>query len=369
MKFINNIKGSDKMKKRTFMSGCEAIAEAAIRSGCRFFAGYPITPQNEIPEYFSRRMPEVGGTFVQGESEIASINMVYGAAAVGVRAMTSSSGPGISLKAEGISYLAAAQLPAVIVNAMRGGPGIGSIKAAQSDYLLATKAPGFGGFPMMVFAPATIQEAIDIMPMAFDKAERDRNPVMIIVDGCIANIMEPVKLPEMMEIKDSDNGWRLSGNAGREGRRITPFLPGDVEAKEKLNISYVSMLERWQNEDVMVEEINLDDAEYVLTAYGTCARMCKSVMQRLRKEGFKVGMIRPITVSPFPKAAYKKLNPAQVKMVVDVEMSIPGQMIEDVQLNIDRSIPVEFFGRTGGVIPTDNDIYNAVIEIFKREVK
>ena len=240
------------MEKR-FMKGCEAIAEAAVRGGCRFFAGYPITPQNEIPEYLSWRLPEVGGAFVQGESEVASINMVYGAAATGKRALTSSSGPGISLKAEGISYLASAQLPAVIVNISRGGPGLGSIQPAQSDYLQATKALGHGGFRAMVFAPATLQEAVDLTYNAWDYAERYRNPVMILMDGCLGAIMEEVVLPEMKELStDATKEWSLDKVDGRkEPHIITPILPEPL--LEKLNAGKGMQYKMWEKLDTKVE--------------------------------------------------------------------------------------------------------------------
>ena len=250
------------MEKR-FMKGCEAIAEAAVRGGCRFFAGYPITPQNEIPEYLSWRLPEVGGAFVQGESEVASINMVYGAAATGKRALTSSSGPGISLKAEGISYLASAQLPAVIVNISRGGPGLGSIQPAQSDYLQATKALGHGGFRTLVFAPATLQEAVDLTYNAWEYAEKYRNPVMILMDGCLGAIMEEVELPEMKEVNfNNTEDWCLAKVNGRtDNHMITPILP--EPALEMLNKFKGFAYKGWEFSDVKVEEYLLEDAEYV----------------------------------------------------------------------------------------------------------
>ena len=352
------------MEKR-FMKGCEAIAEAAVRAGCRFFAGYPITPQNEIPEYLSWRLPEVGGAFVQGESEVASINMVYGAAATGKRALTSSSGPGISLKAEGISYLASAQLPAVIVNISRGGPGLGSIQPAQSDYLQATKALGHGGFRAMVFAPATLQEAVDLTYNAWDYAERYRNPVMILMDGCLGAIMEEVELPEMKNSNPEDiEDWCLDRIGGRtESHMITPILP--EPALELLNKGKAMQYKMWEMLDTKVEEFMVDDAEYVVVAYGIAARVAKEAILRLREEGYKVGMVRPITLYPFPKASLNNLDYTQVKGVIDIEMTIPAQMREDIELQVKDRCPVHEYGRSGGMLLDDEGVYEAIAEIVK----
>lgn len=352
------------MEKR-FMKGCEAIAEAAVRGGCRFFAGYPITPQNEIPEYLSWRLPEVGGAFVQGESEVASINMVYGAAATGKRALTSSSGPGISLKAEGISYLASAQLPAVIVNISRGGPGLGSIQPAQSDYLQATKALGHGGFRAMVFAPATLQEAVDLTYNAWDYAERYRNPVLILMDGCLGAIMEEVELPEMKEPTfENAEDWCLARVGGREdSHMITPILP--EPALELLNKGKAMQYKMWEMLDTKVEEFMLDDAEYVVVAYGIAARVAKEAILRLRDEGYKVGMVRPITLYPFPKASLNNLDYSRVKGVIDIEMTIPAQMREDIELQVKDRCPVHEYGRSGGMLLDDEGVYEAIAEIVK----
>ncbi|MBR2892993.1 MAG: 3-methyl-2-oxobutanoate dehydrogenase subunit VorB [Clostridia bacterium] len=352
------------MEKR-FMKGCEAIAEAAVRGGCRFFAGYPITPQNEIPEYLSWRLPEVGGAFVQGESEVASINMVYGAAATGKRALTSSSGPGISLKAEGISYLASAQLPAVIVNISRGGPGLGSIQPAQSDYLQATKALGHGGFRAMVFAPATLQEAVDLTYNAWDYAERYRNPVMILMDGCLGAIMEEVELPEMKETTfENTEEWCLARVGGRtDSHMITPILP--EPALELLNKGKAMQYKMWEMLDTKVEEFMLEDAEYVVVAYGIAARVAKEAILRLREEGHKVGMVRPITLYPFPKASLDNLDYSLVKGVIDIEMTIPAQMREDIELQVKGRCPVHEYGRSGGMLLDDEGVYDAIAEIVK----
>lgn len=350
---------------KVFMKGNEAIAEAAVRGGCRFFAGYPITPQNEIPEYLSWRLEEVGGTFVQGESEVASINMVYGAAAGGCRAMTSSSGPGISLKAEGISYLAGTKLPAVIVNISRGGPGLGSIQPAQSDYYQATKALGHGGFKVMVFAPATLQEAVDLTYNAWEYAERDRNPVMILMDGCLGAIMELVELPEM---KTADRAgtkmWALERRKGekRLDRMLTPYFPEAMLEYE--NTTRGKLYEKWAENDVMVEEFMLDDAEWVVTAYGISARVSKEAILRLREEGFKVGMIRPITLNPFPKKSFQNLDYSYVKGIIDVELSIPAQMKDDIALEVKDRTPIYTYGRSGGVLLDDESTYNAIKKII-----
>ncbi len=352
------------MEKR-FMKGCEAIAEAAVRGGCRFFAGYPITPQNEIPEYLSWRLPEVGGAFVQGESEVASINMVYGAAATGKRALTSSSGPGISLKAEGISYLASAQLPAVIVNISRGGPGLGSIQPAQSDYLQATKALGHGGFRAMVFAPATLQEAVDLTYNAWDYAEKYRNPVLILMDGCLGAIMEEVELPEMKEPSfENAEDWCLARVDGRtDSHMITPILP--EPALELLNKGKAMQYKMWEMLDTKVEEFMIDDAEYVVVAYGIAARVAKEAILRLRSEGHKVGMVRPITLYPFPKASLNNLDYSRVKGVIDIEMTIPAQMREDIELQVKDRCPVHEYGRSGGMLLDDEGVYEAIAEIVK----
>jgi 2-oxoglutarate ferredoxin oxidoreductase subunit alpha len=346
------------------MKGCEAIAEAAVRAGCRFFAGYPITPQNEIPEYMSRQLPNVGGTFVQGESEVASINMVYGAASTGTLSMTSSSSPGISLKSEGISYLAGARLPSVVVSVMRAGPGIGTIQPAQTDYLQATKASGHGGFKTIVLAPGTLQEAVDLTYKAFEYAVRDRNPVIVAPDGFLGAIMEPVELPPYKELPETPS-WATVGCGNRE--HINIVLSGNLLEKDqqKFNEQCAEMYERWSKEDVQVEEYMVEDAEYVLTAYGTSGRICKSAVDILRKQGVKVGLIRPITINPFPYASYKKLDEKQVKYIIDVEMAIPAQMIEDVKIGICERIPVDTVLTSGGIIIPQKAVVEKVLSLAK----
>ena len=352
------------MGEKRFMKGCEALAEAAVRGGVRFFAGYPITPQNEIPEYLSWRLPEVGGTFIQGESEIASINMVYGAASTGFRAMTSSSGPGISLKTEGISYLTAAQLPALIVDVSRGGPGLGSIQPAQSDYLQATKALGHGGHRLIVFAPSTVQEIVDITYHAFDFAERDRNPVFILIDGCLGAMMESVELPPMAEVDPrSQSSWSMGRWDGekRAAHLISPIYEAGLEG---LNKTFAKRIERWKKEDVQVEELYLEDAEYVITAYGIAARICHQVVDDMRADGIKIGMIRPITIFPFPTDSFDKLDYSKVKAVIDVEMTIPAQMVEDVERAVKGRAPIFEHGHSGGVLLDEYDIRSAIEKII-----
>jgi len=349
------------MEKR-FMKGNEAIAESAVRAGCRFFAGYPITPQNEIPEYLARRLPELGGTFVQGESEIASAYMVYGGAATGARCMTSSSGLGLCLKSEAISYLAGARLPAVIVDVSRGGPGLGSIQPAQQDYTFMTKAPGCGGLRCLVYAPSTVQEAADLVYKAFDKAERDRNPVIILTDGCLGAMMEAVELPEM-KVPSRNEEWSLA-RSERESRCILSFHVEPAD-QERFNIEQRALYESWDN-DLETEYYQMEDAEYVIAAYGICGRIAKTAIQELRAKGVKIGLLRPITVNPFPVEAYRSLSPQKVKAVLAVEMAIPGQMIEDVRAAVDPAIPVRPCARSGGVLVEESDIIEAVEAVIKK---
>lgn len=354
--------------EKVFMKGCEAIAEAAVRSGLRYFAGYPITPQNEIPEYMSRRLPEVGGKFVQAESEVASINMVYGAASTGTRSMTSSSSCGISLMSEGVSYSAAARLPLVYVNVARGGPGVGAIQPAQQDYLQATKASGNGGFRMMVFAPYDVQEAVDMTYAAFDYAERDRNPVLVLTDGFVGTIMEPVVLPkarteeEVKALKDAQRSWAFVGHAPSEKRAW--IEPGHfaLEANEAANIELAELYKTW-DKDVQVEEYLVDDAEIIIAAYGISARVAKSAVTLLRREGVKVGLIRPKTVHPFPYASFENLDFDRVKAILDVEMSIPAQMIWDVEYAVKGRVPITTSLRSGGNIIGRDQIIAAVKEL------
>ena len=341
---------------RIFMKGTEAVAEAAVRAGCRFFAGYPITPQNEVPEYLARRLPEVGGTFVQGESEVASVNMVYGAAATGTRAMTSSSSPGISLKSEGISYCAAARIPMVYANFARGGPGVGTIQPAQQDYFQATKASGNGGFRMPVLAPATVQEAVDLTVLAFDWADRDRTPVLLLADGVIGTMMEPVVLPEaktdeeVAAMKAAKRSWACVGHKLDYANRSW-IQPGhwSTVAWQKFNEDAAAMYESWKKE-ARVEAYRTEDAEIILTAYGISGRIGKSAVNLLRAQGIRAGLIRPITVYPFPEAAFDRLDYDQVRAILDIEMSIPALFAEDVTAAVKGRAPIETCLCSGGNI-------------------
>lgn len=320
------------------MKGNEAIAEAAIKAGCRFFFGYPITPQNQIPEYMSKRMPEIGGCFLQAESEVAAINMVYGASGAGARVMTSSSSPGISLKQEGISYMACAELPAVIVNMVRGGPGLGSIQPAQSDYFQMTKGGGHGDYKLIVFAPDSVQEAVDLTYSAFDTADKYRTPVVILGDGMIGQMMEPVEMPE--EIAElPEKPWATTGCAKGE-RRIINSLYIEPDVMEKVNLRLQEKYNTIARNETRWEEYFMEDAEMVITAYGTTARIAKKSIKELRKAGVKAGLIRPITLWPFPAEAINKAA-ARAKAFLTVEMSC-GQMVEDVRLAVNGQAPLNF---------------------------
>ena len=354
--------------KREIWKGSEAIAEAAIRAGCRGFFGYPITPQNEIPEYMSLRMPQVGGVFVQAESEVAAINMVYGAAGSGIRAMTSSSSPGISLKQEGISYMAGAQLPAVIVNVMRGGPGLGSIQPSQADYFQATRGGGNGDYRTPVLAPSNLQEAVDLVQEAFDIADQYRTPVMIAADGLIGQMMEPIVWKEHKQRPLPPKEWASSGRGDRDHNNFINSLLIDAPSCEKHNEMLLQIYAEIEKNEVRWEEIMLEDAELVFTAYGTPARIAITVAENLRKKGIKAGVFRPITLWPFPYARLREIaEQASVKVFLDVEMSA-GQMVEDVKLAVGDRKPIDFYGRLGGMIPTVSEI-EAKAEAVMGEVK
>lgn len=349
---------------KEFIKGNEAIAEAAVRAGCRFFAGYPITPQNEVPEYLSARLPEVGGHFIQGESEIASVFMVFGVAATGIRSMTSSSGPGFALKSEGISFLAGGQIPAVLVNVSRGGPAIGTIEPAQQDYFSAVHAPAPGGFRCFVIAPQNVQEAADFVYEAFDIADKYRTPVYVLADGMIGNMMEVVELPKMRDLAElpSNDSWRFNKyNDDGSARILSTYMPMG-ELMQQKNKEMAEMYEAWEKNEQRWEEYMVDDAEYIVTAYGSSARIAKSAVKELRAEGVKVGLIRAITLFPFPKDAFAKLDYAKVKKMFCAEMSIPGQYIYDVQnavLGQSQIIPIQ---TSGGVILETDMVVAAVKE-------
>ncbi len=356
------------MSKKILITGNEAIAEGAIQAGCCFYAGYPITPQNELPAYMAKRMPEVKGVFIQAESELAAINMVFGASAAGARAMTSSSSPGISLKQEGISYIAGAELPAVIVNVMRGGPGLGNIWPAQSDYFQATRSGGHGDYHSIVLAPSCVQEAYELMFLAFDLADKYHNPVIILGDGTLGQMMEPIVVHSQEFIVGSKKlrttnrelrtkPWALTGCKGRRPNIVKSFymVEGDLE---KFNLTLQKKYQTIQQKEQRYESLFLDDARVILVAYGTMARIVKSAVHKLREKGKKVGLIRPITLWPFPRKAFTyNLSPKTRYLVI--EMSY-GQMLEDVKLTINGKARVEFLGRAGGGIPTEEDIIRKV---------
>lgn len=354
---------------KVFMKGCEAIAEAAVRAGCRFYAGYPITPQNEIPEYLSRRLPDVNGVFIQGESEIASVNMVYGAGSAGVRAMTSSSSPGIALKSEGISYCASARVPMVYVNVSRGGPGVGSIQPAQMDYFQATKASGNGGFRMIVLAPESVQEAADMTYKAFDLADRDQNPVLVLADGVVGTMMEPVELPpmktaeEISAIMESKKNWACIGHE-LDYKNRSWIQPGQwsTEVLQKRNEDAAKLYDLW-DKDAEAELYYAEDADFIIAAYGISARIAKSVVSVLRKEGIKVGLIRPKTISPFPYKAFENLDFNQVKQILVVEMSIPAQFVYDVKFAVKEKCEVATCLSSGGNIMSKDAVLARIREM------
>lgn len=348
------------------MKGNEALAEAAIRAGCKCYFGYPITPQTEIAAYMAKRMNASGGVFLQAESEIAAVNMVYGAAAAGVRAMTSSSSPGISLKSEGISYAAGCDLPCVIVNIQRGGPGLGGIQPAQSDYYLATKAGGHGDFSILVYAPSSVQEMADFTVKAFDDSDKYRIPAMILSDGVIGQMMEPVRFPEI-NVSAAEKEWACTGHKNKRKHNIINSLYLKPEELEQSNIERFKKYETVKKELPQAEEYLTEDADIIVTGYGASARVCRSAVNAARAEGIKAGLIRPITLWPFPKDAYAKAA-GKAKVFLDVEMSM-GQMTDDVSLAISCRRPVRFFGRTGGIIPKPAEVLEQIRLLAKEEVK
>jgi 2-oxoglutarate ferredoxin oxidoreductase subunit alpha len=358
------MQGEKNMSERILMKGNEAVAEAAIRGGCRYFFGYPITPQNEIPEYMSRRMPEVGGAFIQAESEVSAINMVYGAAGAGGRAMTSSSSPGISLKQEGISYIAGAELPCVIVNMVRSGPGLGGILPSQGDYFQAVKGGGHGDYKMLVYGPGSIQEAVDIVYKSFEKAEKYRIPVMILGDGVLGQMMEPVTLPDMIDINSiQKKDWAADGTRSGKDRRIINSLYIEADVLEGMNNKLKAVYESLKAETAF-ETYRADDAEVILTAFGITSRIAKSAVEILRGRGVKAGLIRPITLYPFPSGIYKEYAAKkEVERFVTFELNM-GQMVEDVRLAVNGLKPVDFYGRSGGNIMSPEETANEVLRIL-----
>jgi 2-oxoglutarate/2-oxoacid ferredoxin oxidoreductase subunit alpha len=343
---------------KVLMKGNEALSEAAIRAGATLYFGYPITPQNEIGEYMSRRLPTVpGGAYIQAETEVAAINMVYGAVCTGRRALTSSSSPGISLMMEGISYLAGAELPAVVVSIMRGGPGLGNINPEQSDYFQATKGGGHGSYRMIVLAPASVQEMTDLTVLAFDLADKYRNPVMVAADGNLGQMMEPVELAASYPNAFDHSSWALTGAKGRKGHTVTSIYLEADEMEAYIHHLYEKYGEVERTE-VRYEEYQTADAEVVVVAYGIVARVVRTAVEQLRQAGVKAGMVRPITLWPFPKAVLRTLAD-QAKFFLSCEMSM-GQMVEDVMLSVEGRRPVYFYGRCGGNVPSPAEVVAAV---------
>jgi 2-oxoglutarate/2-oxoacid ferredoxin oxidoreductase subunit alpha len=337
--------------EKMLMNGSQTVGEAAVRAGCRYYFGYPITPQNELPEYLSARMLDVGGTFIQGESEVASINMVLGASVAGGRAMTSSSSPGISLKQEGISYMAGMELPAVIINMMRGGPGLGNIAPSAADYFQATRGGGHGDYRTPVLAPAGGQELVDLTFAAFDLADKYRNPVMILGDGLMGQVMEPVIFPDFIELADlPKKDWILDGCKGREPRAIYSMLLGQQGELYKHNLHLQEKYDRITAEELRWETKGTEDAEVVVVAYGTAARIAESAIEELEAEGIRAGLFRPITLWPFPLPPLRELS-KKVPRIAVFELSM-GQMVEDVILSVGERAEIYFHGLPGGIIPT-----------------
>ena len=351
------------MNERILMCGNEALAEAAIIAGVDAYFGYPITPQNEITAYMSRRMPEEGRVFVQSESELAAINMVFGASATGKRAMTTSSSPGISLMQEGISYLAGAELPAVVVNVMRGGPGLGNIAPSQGDYFQATRGGGHGDYRTIVFGPSSVQELVDCMPLAFDLADEYRMTVVILADGILGQMMEPIVLQKKPHRKLPPKDWALTGAKGRE-QNIVRSLWLPEGALEKHNYKLKAKYEQVQKNEVICEQYEVDDAEIVVVAYGVAARIVRGAVNKARKEGIKVGWIRPVTLWPFPTEQISKAAD-ELRIFLVVEMSC-GQMVEDVKLAVAGKAPVVFYGRPGGGVPTVDEILDKIRQLTMR---
>ncbi|OHE57105.1 MAG: 3-methyl-2-oxobutanoate dehydrogenase subunit VorB [Thermodesulfovibrio sp. RBG_19FT_COMBO_41_18] len=352
------------MNKKILMRGNEVIAEAAIQAGCRFYAGYPITPQNEIPEYMSWRMPEVDGVFIQAESELAAINMVYGASAAGMRAMTSSSSPGISLKQETISYLAGAELPALIVNIQRGGPGLGNISGSQADYFQAVKGGGHGDYKLLVYAPYNLQEMWDLTVLAFDKADEYRNPVMILGDGVIGQMMEPFYPKPYMRPELPEKDWVLDGCKGREPRVIKSLYMGEGELEMRNNILQ-KKYRMMKDKEVSFESYYTEDSEIIIVAFGIAARIALSSVRKLRREGFKVGLFRPITLFPFPEKELFMLS-RESRRFITIEMNA-GQMVEDVRLSVNGISEVLFYGKPGGTIITPEEVQEKILQLFNHQ--
>ncbi len=345
------------MAEKVLMKGNEAIAEAALRAGCRHYFGYPITPQTELTAYMAKRLPKMGGVFLQAESEIAAINMVYGVSATGKRVMTSSSSPGISLKQEGISYIAGADLPALIINVQRGGPGLGGIQPSQSDYFQATKGGGHGDYHLIVLTPASVQEMADLTALAFDLGDKYRMPAMILADGTLGQTMEPVVLPEE-HVNIIEKPWAVTGTKMQREHNIVNSLYLVPEVLEKTNDERFERYKYIEEHEVRYESYMMDDADYCIVAFGIAARVSRNAVAALRKKGIKAGLIRPITVWPFPKKVIREAAD-HVKAFVSVELSM-GQMIEDVKLAEECIRPVYLCQRSGGIIPSPQEVIELV---------
>ena len=352
------------MAERILMKGNEAIAEAAIRAGCRHYFGYPITPQTEIAAYMAKKMPKIGGVFLQAESEVASINMVYGAAAAGMRVMTSSSSPGISLKAEGLSYIAGSDIPALVVNVQRGGPGLGGIQPSQSDYFQATKGGGHGDYRMIVLAPASVQEMASLTLKGFDLADKYRMTSMILADGTIGQMMEPITF-EDAEPTVYEKPWALTGTECKRAHNVVNSLYLKPDELEKKNFERFEKYAEIEKNEAMWEEYMMDDADICVVAFGITSRIAKNAVVEARKQGIKVGLIRPITLWPFPTAALRAAAD-KVKSFISVELSM-GQMIEDVKLATESLRPVTLCNRAGGMIPTPDEVLAAICKAEKGE--
>ncbi len=348
------------MSEKVLMKGNEAIAEAAIRAGCRHYFGYPITPQTELAAYMAKRMPKIGGVFLQAESEISAINMVYGVSSAGKRVMTSSSSPGISLKQEGISYIAGSDLPALIVNVERGGPGLGGIQPSQADYFQATKGGGHGDYHLIVLTPASVQEMADLTALAFDLADRYRMPAMLLADGTVGQMMEPVELPAE-SAPTVEKPWAVTGTGMARPHNIVNSLYLQPDELERTNFERFERYKQVEENEVRVEEFMTEDADVVVVAFGIAARVSKNAVVAARKQGIKAGLIRPITVWPFPKQAIEKAA-AHAKGFISVELSM-GQMIEDVKLACACSRPVALCNRAGGMSPAPDQVLDAIINM------
>jgi 2-oxoglutarate ferredoxin oxidoreductase subunit alpha len=357
---------------KVLMKGNEAIGEAAIRAGCLNYFAYPITPQSEVAEYLSRRMPEVGGVFLQGESEVAVSYMIFGAAACGERVFTTSSSPGISLMSEGISYITAAECPAVFINIMRGGPGLGGILPSQADYFQATKGGGHGDYKLLVMAPASVQEAVEMVMAAFALAEKYCNPVMILGDGLIGQMMEPVEFPDHLKTKPlNKDDWATNGMASRRStkRNLVKTLFLNPEELNNHNLKLKAKYERMAREEIRFEAYNLDeDYQVLIVSYGTMSRVCRTAIANLKAQGLEVGMIRPQHLFPFPqKAILEAAGRKSCGAVLCVEMSM-GQMTEDVERSIEGKRPVHWYGKCGGEVPSPEEVMDAVLELVELKI-